>query len=138
VASVAEEAGGRFILNLSPFQVVPSTLVAIADPLIVNAFEAIALSGIDGDTDDAAKKLLTGSRSVVITIGGEGVIVADHSGIHRHPARSVRVVDTTGAGDAFAGVLASALASGLSLSEAVECGIDAGAAAVQYLGAQPA
>jgi ribokinase len=137
-AEAAEESGARFILNLSPYQIVPSNLLAVADPVVVNLLEAIALSGTDGDPARAAKELLVESRSVVITLGEKGVIVADHSEIRMHPARSVRVVDTTGAGDAFAGVLAAALASGLSLSDAVECGIDAGAAAVQYVGAQPA
>jgi ribokinase len=140
-AIAAEKAGARFVLNLSPSISVPSKMLAAADPLVVNEAEGseLANSQIDSavDAQAIARRLLATSRSVVITLGGDGVVFADAEGVHYLPAPRVRVVDTTGAGDAFAGALAAALAEALPLAAAVARGIDAGAAAVQYVGAQP-
>jgi ribokinase len=139
--SEIEKAGGRFVLNLSPSRYVSPKLLAFADPLILNETEAsdLASSAIDGPADakTIARRLLSGSRSVVITLGSDGVVVADSSGVTHLEAGRVAVVDTTGAGDAFAGALAAALDTGASLTDAVRAGITAGTAAVQYLGAQP-
>lgn len=53
------------------------------------------------------------SRSVVLTLGGDGSLARDRDGVHyRQPARLVTAVDTTGAGDAFVGALAVTLAAG--------------------------
>jgi ribokinase len=140
-ATQIEKAGGRFVLNLSPSRYVSPKLLGLADPLILNETEAadLASSTIDSPADalTVAKRLLETSRSVVITLGSDGAIVADSTGVSHTPAERVTVVDTTGAGDAFAGALASALVSGGSLASAVTAGISAGSAAVQYSGAQP-
>jgi ribokinase len=133
--------GARFVLNLSPSTTVTPRILALADPLIVNENEAAELAGsiIDSPVDAraVAQRLLASSRSVVITLGGEGVVVADADGVTHLPALHVPVVDTTGAGDAFAGALAAALAAGESLAAATSAGIAAGAVAVQHAGAQP-
>jgi ribokinase len=140
-ASEVEKAGGRFVLNLSPSRYVSPRLLALADPLVLNENEAtdLASSAIDGpaDAQTVAKRLLATSRSVVITLGADGAIVADSTGVSHAPAVRVPVVDTTGAGDAFAGALAAGLAAGDDLATSVNAGIVAGAAAVQHLGAQP-
>jgi ribokinase len=140
-ATEIERTGGRFVLNLSPSRYVSPKLLAFADPLILNETEASDLAGsaIDGpaDAETIARRLLAGSRSVVITLGGDGVIVADSSGVTQIEAQRVNVVDTTGAGDAFAGALAAALDAGSTLADAVRIGVAAGTAAVQHLGAQP-
>lgn len=140
-ATATERLGGRFVLNLSPSQTVPSHTLGWADPLILNETEASELAGsiIDSPVDAqiVAKRLLGTSRSVAITLGGDGAVVADASGVQHLQAERVSVVDTTGAGDAFAGALAAALADGSSLVDAVKAGIAAGGAAVQYVGAQP-
>ncbi len=140
-ASEIERSGGRFVLNLSPSRYVSPKLLAFADPLILNETEAsdLASSAIDGpaDAETIARRLLSGSRSVVITLGSDGVVVADSFGVTHLEAQRVAVVDTTGAGDAFAGALAAELDTGASLTDAVLAGIAAGTAAVQYLGAQP-
>jgi len=140
-ASEIEKVGGRFVLNLSPSRYVSPKLLAFADPLILNETEAsdLAASAIDGpaDAETVARRLLATSRSVVITLGADGVIVADANGVSHLESERVKVVDTTGAGDAFAGALAATLASGGTLTDGVKAGIAAGAAAVQHLGAQP-
>jgi ribokinase len=140
-ASEVQKVGGRFVLNLSPSRYVSPKLLVLADPVILNQKEAsdLASSAIDGpaDAQAIARRLLATSKSVVITLGADGVIVADADGITHLEAEHVRVVDTTGAGDAFAGALAAALAARKDLAEAVRVGIAAGSAAVQHLGAQP-
>jgi ribokinase len=141
-ATAIERAGGRFVLNLSPSRYVSPKLLALADPVIVNESEASDLAGstIDSPADamTVAQRLLESSRSVVITLGGDGAILADSNGVVHVGAERVTVVDTTGAGDAFAGALAAALSTGGSLTDAVAAGVAAGAAAVQHPGAQPA
>jgi len=140
-ATEVEKAGGRFVLNLSPSRYVSPKLLALANPLILNENEAaeLANSMIDGpaDAETVARRLLATSRSVVITLGGDGAVIADSTGVTHAPAVRVPVVDTTGAGDAFAGALAAGLADGADLGTAVRAGIAAGAAAVQHMGAQP-
>jgi ribokinase len=140
-ADAAAERGARFVLNLSPSQPVPASLLALCDPLVVNESEASAIAGIPvatvGDAIAVAQELLHGSKSVVITLGGEGVVVATTEGVVHSPAEKVSVVDTTGAGDAFVGALAASLALGSDLHAAVARGTQAGAFAVQHLGAQP-
>ena len=140
-ATEIEKIGGRFVLNLSPSRYVSPKLLGLADPLIVNESEAADLAGstIDSPADATtiARRLLATCRSVVITLGGDGAIVADTNGIMLLPAERVPVVDTTGAGDAFAGALAAALAAGADLLSAGRAGVAAGTEGVRYPGAQP-
>jgi ribokinase len=78
-----------------------------------------------------------GARAVVTTLGAEGAMVTDADGVTEAiPALPASVVDTTGAGDAFAGVLAARLALGDSLIEAARWGAAAGSLAVRAPGAQ--
>jgi ribokinase len=136
-----DELGGRTVLNLSPSREVPDALLALCDPLIVNEAEAHDLTGLTISTPDeasaAAATLLDRCRSVIITLGGDGAVFAAPGASGHRPAPRVTVVDTTGAGDAFAGAVAAELADGGDLTAAVERGVAAGAAAVQWLGAQP-
>jgi ribokinase len=140
-ATEIERVHGRFILNLSPSRYVSPKLLGLADPLLLNRSEAadLASSAIDSPADaiTVATRLRENSRSVVITLGSEGAIVADATEVTHLPAQPVRVVDTTGAGDAFAGTLAAALSTGATLRAAVAGAIAAGTAAVQHPGALP-
>ena len=149
-AETIDELSGRTVLNLSPSCAVPNELLALCDPLIVNEAEAHDLTGLTVDSVDgaaaAAAALLDRCLSVIITLGGEGAVFASAAESGHLPAPDVTVVDTTGAGDAFAGAVAAELAEqgiaaggggAVSLRTAVERGVAAGAAAVQWLGAQP-
>ncbi|NCT90515.1 ribokinase [Cellulomonas sp. APG4] len=109
-----ERAGARFVLNASPTRDLPPWLVALADPLVVNAGEAAAILGTDEDADPArlAEALLTRARSAVVTAGAGGAYVADDGDVRHVPAPPATARDTTGAGDAFAGTLAARLALG--------------------------
>ena len=75
--------------------------------------------------------------AIVLTLGERGALLLTAEISEVIPALPVDVVDTTGAGDAFCGALATALASGESLREAVRFANVAGAAAVTTLGATP-
>lgn len=137
----ARDAGARPVVTLAPAQEVPAELLAGLDPLLVNEHEAGFLLGVDNVTDDVpggARRLLDlGPKSVVITLGAQGAVLADSDGVQHLPAVKVdHVVDTTGAGDAFAGVLAAALARGASLADAVQAGLAAGAESVGRAGAR--
>lgn len=77
-----------------------------------------------------------GVPSVVVTLGGAGSLVVDDTGEHAVAARRVAVTDTTGAGDAFVGAMAFALARGASLADAADHASRVAAYSVQRLGAQ--
>ncbi|MFC4331600.1 ribokinase [Streptomyces andamanensis] len=132
--------GSRFVLNPSPPRPLPQELLDACDPLIVNEHEAKVILGEDGAGDapeDWARALLArGPRSVVVTLGGEGALVASAQGVSRVPSVRVDAVDTTGAGDAFTAALAWRLGAGASLPEAAAYAARVGAAAVTRRGAQ--
>ncbi|MFE7610887.1 ribokinase [Streptomyces celluloflavus] len=139
-AASAAAAGTRVVLNPSPApESLAPELLAAADPLVVNEHEARQLSGrADGEPGEWAHALRDqGARSVVITLGGDGALVLDASGIGEIPGVRVEAVDTTGAGDAFTGALATRLARGDGLAEAARFAVRVGAAAVTKPGAQP-
>ncbi|MGS2586462.1 ribokinase [Streptomyces hebeiensis] len=136
-------AGTRFVLNASPPARLPAEVLTACDPLIVNEHEARVVSEhasaapLDGDPASWAKALLAlGPRSVVVTLGGRGALVADGGGAAPVPAVPVRAVDTTGAGDAFTAALAWRLGMGETLSDAAAYAVRVGAAAVTKRGAQ--
>jgi ribokinase len=140
-ASAAVARGVRVVLNAAPAAALAAEVLAAADPLVVNESEAAALlSGYPADRDatEVAAELLTlGARSVVLTLGARGAVLAEPGGLPEHvPGRSVPVVDTTGAGDAFVGALASRLAGGEALPEAVRFANDAAAFSVGRAGTQ--
>ncbi|MGW5231352.1 ribokinase [Streptomyces nodosus] len=132
-------SGTRFVLNPSPPRPLPAELLAACDPLIVNEHEARVIAGgePDGSPEDRAAALLAlGPRSVVVTLGAEGALVAAGETMVRVPSVKVDAVDTTGAGDAFTAALAWRLGTGSSLPEAAAFAARVGAAAVTRPGAQ--
>jgi ribokinase len=150
----------RTVLNLAPVPEGAGALLASQpDWLVVNAHEAAALLGAEaGDVTEAqamAARLATGGsgagagrmgdpgsgagpggRYVVITLGAAGAVLAGPSVSAAVDGFSVSAVDTVGAGDAFVGALAVALAAGLGPAEAVRAACAAGAAATTRRGAQ--
>jgi len=120
VARWSARAGARFLLNPSPAVPIPPALVAAADPLILNVGEAVALTGRDRVPPSTLARLLADrARSVVVTAGADGAYVAQAGAVaHAEAVTVARAVDTTGAGDVFAGTVAGHLANGVSLVEA--------------------
>ena len=140
---VAAERGTRALVNLAPTFEVPRGLLEKLDPLVVNEHEAAfllggAVEGVDGALSAALRLLSLGPRSAVITVGEAGAVFASGDSTEHLPAPEVDVVDTTGAGDAFVGALATQLARDAPLEEAVAYAVRAGAAAVTREGAQGA
>ncbi|MFD0559566.1 ribokinase [Stackebrandtia endophytica] len=125
-ASWCRANDARFILNPSPVATLPPEILAVADPLIVNEREAEALLTVlpnaeRVDVTDhaaAAEALRRVARSVVITAGAKGATFTDEADSGHSAGTRVEVVDTTGAGDEFAGTLLAALATGETLGRA--------------------
>jgi ribokinase len=132
--------GSRFVLNPSPPRPLPAEVLAACDPLIVNEHEAKVILGDAGgseEPEDWARLLLAkGPKSVVVTLGGEGALVASADGVSRVPSVKVAAVDTTGAGDSFTAALAWRLGTGHGLAEAAAYAARVGAVAVTRRGAQ--
>ena len=113
------------MLNLAPYAGLPPDVVAAADPVVVNEHEALQLA-------DSGMVPTT----MVVTFGAAGASWdGDRSTGPQVPTADV--VDTTGAGDAFCGALAAALAGGADRRTALEDALAAGSAAVTRQGAQP-
>ncbi|MGM1059745.1 ribokinase [Saccharothrix sp. Mg75] len=127
----AASRGARPLLNLSPVVPVPPDVLALLDPLVVNEHEAASLA----PTHEALLDL--GPRSAVVTLGARGAAVVTRDGVVEVPAPPVTPVDTTGAGDAFAGALAADLAAGAPLVEAAAFAARVAALSVTSAGAQP-
>lgn len=136
-ARQAKRAGALFMLNPAPARPLPPALLKLTDTLVPNEHEAALLTG-EKDPARAARALLRkGCRRVVVTLGAQGALLADASGVRRLPAVKVKPVDTVGAGDCFTAWLAVGLAEGLSLDQAARRAMKAAALAVTRPGAQP-
>ncbi len=135
-AVVARDAGCPLIVDPAPARPLPAALRGLRPVLTPNRREAAELTGED-DPDSAARALAAQTGApVVVTLGGQGALVADRSGSALVPAPAVRAVDTTGAGDTFNGVLAARLARGEELHAAVAAAVAAAAQSVTRAGAR--
>lgn len=107
----------------------------LVDLLFTNEDEARMLTGT-GEPEEAARRLRQqGASVVVIKLGGQGCAIYSADEHCRIPAFAVRAVDTTGAGDCFAGGLLAALQRGYNLRDAAQVANALGALSVQCLGA---
>lgn len=129
----AKGRGARVLLNLAPAAPLAGDALALLDLLIVNEHEAEWL----GAADAAALHRRLGV-GVVRTMGGAGAEYATCGGAGLAAAAVVQAVDTTGAGDCFAGVLAAALDRGAELADAMTRACAAAALACTRPGAQAA
>jgi ribokinase len=142
---LAEGLGARLVLNLAPVTTRDRDLLAVADPLVVNESEAADVLGLPRDIglDEVLDALTTAvgrglARSAVVTLGAHGALVIDGEpggGVTVPSPAPAEVVDTTGAGDAFCGTLAAALAQGQALQDAARVAVAAGSLAVGSRGA---
>jgi ribokinase len=134
----SREKPALVILNPAPAQPLPAALLGQVDILTPNEHEAALLTG-ETDPEKAAAALLhQGVKTVVITLGEAGALLATSpSAMVRIPAYPVEAVDTTAAGDAFNGGLAVALVHEQNLEAAVRYASAVAAISVTRLGAQP-
>ncbi|MFC3450318.1 ribokinase [Amycolatopsis speibonae] len=130
----AAEAGVRTLLNLSPAAELSAKTLQNLDVLLVNEHEAAFLLG-----GEAGFPMLLdlGPKAAVVTLGAKGAAVVTAAGVTEVPSPKVDAVDTTGAGDAFAGALATALAKGDELADAARKAVKVAAITVTRQGAQP-
>jgi len=129
-ARIGAGRGWRVVLNPAPARELPPELVAAAAVITPNETEVEVLGGVDA-------LIAAGAGSVVVTRGGDGTELhpSDGAATHIDPSPA-RVVDTTGAGDAFTAALAVALANGRELVDAVAWASAAGAIATEGFGAR--
>jgi ribokinase len=141
--TAALEAGRRCgaitVLNPAPARPLEPEWLELCDLLVPNETEAAALTGLE-ELEDAARALgrQLPATTIVVTCGADGALVcAPGAPPVRVPAPAVTAVDTVAAGDAFCGVLAAALAVGMSVDSAVRRAVAGGAHAVTIAGAMP-
>ncbi|OXM55095.1 ribokinase [Amycolatopsis thailandensis] len=130
----AVEKGVKTLLNLSPAAELSAKTLQGLDVLLVNEHEAAFLLGGEADFP---KLLDLGPKAAVVTLGAKGAAVVTADGMTEVPSPKVEAVDTTGAGDAFAGALATALAKGEELADAARKAVKVAAITVTRQGAQP-
>jgi ribokinase len=140
----AKRQGCITLLNPAPIQSLDSELIRFIDYLIVNETEASFLAGNKSEAlsqDEArligTKLISNGSKRVIITLAERGSLYFDgHSKIYT-PALEVKAIDTTAAGDAFCGALASALAEEKPIDYCLKFASAAGGLSVTRAGAVP-
>jgi ribokinase len=138
----AREARAVSILNTAPFRAETSSFIGEADYVVANETEfdlyadALALPQGDRPGRMAAFAERTG-RTLIVTLGSEGVLAAGQGETIAVPALKVKSVDTVGAGDTFCGYLAASLALGLPLEQALRRAAAAASLACTKEGAQP-
>jgi ribokinase len=141
----ARAAGTTTILNPAPAAECNAEMLELVDILILNESELALLAGIElRDTDDharfieAARSLPIGrDKTVCVTLGKRGVLALVNDEPLIIPGRAVKAVDTTGAGDCFVGAVASQLAGGSSIGNALDYANAAASICVQRMGAAP-
>lgn len=141
LARRARAAGARVVWNAAPALPLDTATLACVDVLVVNRHEAETMAsdlGVGGASPQQLACALSDrcGFDVVITCGAAGSVAANALTVCEVPALKVAAVDTTGAGDAFVGVFASALERGADRAEALSLASVASALTCLAVGAQ--
>jgi ribokinase len=115
-AHAAKRRGARVMLNTAPLRWDYTALLPLCNLVVANRFEAATITGAPNPRQ--AAPLLAQGGAAIVTLGAEGCLLASPK-LRHFPAEQVLVVDTTGAGDVFCGVLAAAWARGTALPDAI-------------------
>jgi ribokinase len=139
---LARKAGVTTILNPAPAAKIDPAIYALCDYVTPNETEAGEITGIPVHSIDDARRagdavLKLGTKTALITLGSQGVLLHSAEQSVHVPSYKVEVVDTTGAGDAFNGSFAVAIGEGRSPVEAARFGCAAAALSVTKAGTAP-
>jgi ribokinase len=133
---VARGLGIQTVLTPAPVQKVDEALLQLTDILIPNAQEACELAGVSDETEAATALSEITDGLIVMTRGSRGALVARGGKVELEvPSRKVEAVDTTAAGDTFAGTLVAFLAEGARLEAALTAATVAASISVTRPGA---
>jgi ribokinase len=140
-AKIMRGKGATVVMNPAPVCQLPDELWSLVDIIVMNEIEASELAGVPVDDAPSAALAATlirkwGPSTSIVTLGSQGVVIADDAGCRHFPALEVNVVDTTAAGDTFIGALCAARAAGQTMDAAVLRGIQAATICVTRAGAQ--
>jgi ribokinase len=138
--SLAKSQGLTVVLDPAPASNPEPTAWELINIVTPNESEAHSLTGIEVTDEQSAKKagqwfLDQGVENAIITMGGSGVVLVNKQETRMFAAPKVQALDTTAAGDAFAGYLGALLAEGTSLEEAIKVAVKAASISVTKLGA---
>ena len=143
VLKICKEAEVITILNPAPALKLSDELLGMVDIITPNETETALLTDCSIDTLDDIKKaadvlLQKINDTVIVTLGDKGVYYKSKSnGEDLLPAKKVKAVDTTAAGDVFNGYLATSLSENTNLKTAIQHAIKAASISVTRKGAQP-
>jgi len=141
----ARASGATTILNPAPMRSFDRDLLDLVDILVLNETELGLMAKVElHETDEparfaeAAKSLLTrDDQTICVTLGKRGALALVDGKLLSIPGRAVDAVDTTGAGDCFVGTVASVLAEGAWVQNALAYANVAASLCVQRMGAAP-
>jgi len=141
-AKIAKANNVPFILDPAPARPLSDELLSMVDVIKPNETEAETITGIKvtdfASAEKAADTLLgKGVKTVIITLGEKGFLLATKDSKEMIASHQVKAVDSTAAGDAFTGGVAYGIASGKSVKEAAVYANAVAAISVTRLGAQP-
>ena len=139
----ARAAGCISVLNTAPFRSDAAPFIGLADYLVANETEFDLYATELGLTGHSREERMNNyaqktRRTVIVTLGADGVIAVGPHGHVKVAALPIKPVDTVGAGDTFCGYLGDGLARGLPLEQALKRAAAAGSLACLKPGAQPA
>jgi ribokinase len=140
---IARSGGARTVLNPAPAATLPDGMLALCDFVTPNESEAegltgIAVTGLDSARAAAEALLARGAGAAIVTLGEKGALFHDgKTSIHVPAFAAGPVVETTGAGDAFSGGFAVALAEGRDPVDAVRFGAATAGISVTRPGTAP-
>ncbi|MGM0219834.1 ribokinase [Enterococcus sp. AZ126] len=139
--ALAKDKGAITILNPAPYNDSVIDMLPFVDIITPNETEFEGLLGHPiTDSVQFEKEMLSWSKTndtqLIVTRGGEGISYTNENNVITIPAEKVTVVDTTGAGDTFNGILAACLAKGMTVSESIKISGKGATLSVTKLGAQ--
>lgn len=122
---MAKEAGSTTILNPAPAKETNPELISLSDIIIPNEIEIETLTrrqitGHQSLVEASSQLVQLGAKNIIVTLGGNGAFLYNNEHQELFPSFEVETIDTTGAGDAFIGSFAYALANNYNIREAIQ------------------